>query len=48
MPDRVNHGPIHDVVAEALRDTSDLARKELALYRAELSEGIRQMSSALP
>ena len=29
--------------AEALRDPSDLARKEWALYRTELSEGIRQM-----
>ena len=33
MPDRVNQGTIHEVVAEALRDSSDLARKEWALYR---------------
>jgi hypothetical protein len=43
MPDRVNQESIQDVFAEALRDSSDLARKEFALFRAELSEGIRQV-----
>jgi hypothetical protein len=43
MPDRLNPESIHDVFAEALRASSDLARKELALFRAELSEGIRQV-----
>jgi F0F1-type ATP synthase membrane subunit c/vacuolar-type H+-ATPase subunit K len=43
MPDRPNQESIQDVFAEALRDTSDLAQKELALFRAELSDGIRQM-----
>jgi hypothetical protein len=43
MPDRLHQKTIHEVVADALRDASDLARKELALYRAELSDGIWQM-----
>jgi hypothetical protein len=43
MPDRPNQETIQDVFAEALRDSSDLAWKEFALFRAELSESIRQM-----
>ena len=43
MPDRPNAESIQDVFADALRDTSDLAQKELALVRAEISESIRQV-----
>src|SRR4051794_407066 len=43
MPDPVNRETIRDLFDEVLRDTSDLAQKEWELYRAELSEGIRQM-----
>jgi Putative Actinobacterial Holin-X, holin superfamily III len=44
MPDDpVNRETIRDLFDEVLRDTSDLAQKEWELYRAELSESIRQM-----
>jgi len=34
---------IHNLVGEALRETTDLARKEFTLFRTELSEGVRTM-----
>jgi hypothetical protein len=42
MPDQ-NQSSIQALISEALRDTTDLARKELALFRAELSENVRTL-----
>jgi hypothetical protein len=38
-----NQSSIQTLLADALRDTTDLARKELALFRAELSENVRTL-----
>ena len=35
------HQGIHNLVGEALRDATDLARKELALFKTELSQNAR-------
>jgi hypothetical protein len=34
---------IQNLIGEALRDTTDLARKELALFKTELSENMRTL-----
>ena len=34
---------IHNLIGEALRDTTDLARKELALFKTELSDNVRTL-----
>ena len=34
---------INTLLGEALRDTTDLARKELALFKTELSENVRAL-----
>jgi hypothetical protein len=34
---------INTLLGEALRDTTDLARKELALFKTELSENVRTL-----
>ena len=34
---------IQNLIGEALRDTSDLARKEMALFKAELSDNVRTL-----
>ncbi len=34
---------IHNLIGEALRDTTDLARKEMALFKTELSENVRTL-----
>ncbi|HEX2725946.1 MAG TPA: phage holin family protein [Beijerinckiaceae bacterium] len=38
-----NQSSIQGLISDALRDTSDLARKEMALFRAELSENVRTL-----
>ena len=38
---------IHSLIGEALRETSDLARKELTLFKAELSENVRTLLMGL-
>ena len=42
MADQQGHS-IHDLIGEALRDTTDLARKEMALFKTELSENVRTL-----
>jgi Putative Actinobacterial Holin-X, holin superfamily III len=42
MPDHQNHS-IQNLLGEALRETTDLARKELTLFRTELSENVRTL-----
>ncbi|ACK85585.1 phage holin family protein [Methylorubrum extorquens] len=39
--------PIPSLVGDAFRDTQDLVSKEIALFRAEISEGLRQLSTGL-
>ena len=39
--------PIPRLVGDAFRDTQDLVSKEIALFRAETSEGLRQLSTGL-
>jgi len=39
--------PIPSLVGDALRDTQDLVSKEIALFRAETSEGLHQLSTGL-
>ena len=34
---------IQNLIGDALRDTTDLARKELALFKTELSENVRTL-----
>jgi len=34
---------IHNLFGEAIRETSDLAQKEFALFRTEMSQGVRSM-----
>lgn len=46
MPDREPQA-IHTLVGEALRETTDLARKEFALFRAEMSENVRAIAMGL-
>lgn len=40
MPDPQSQS-IHTLLGDALRDSTDLARKELALFRTEMGENIR-------
>ena len=34
---------LHNLFGEAIRETSDLAQKEFALFRTEMSQGVRSM-----
>ena len=34
---------IHTLIGDALRDTTDLARKELTLFKTEISENVRTL-----
>jgi uncharacterized membrane protein YqjE len=45
MPDQ--NQSIHSLFGEALRETSDLARKELTLFKTELSENVRTLVMGL-
>ncbi|HEY7385585.1 MAG TPA: phage holin family protein [Beijerinckiaceae bacterium] len=38
-----NQSSIQGLISDALRDTTDLARKEVALFRAELAENVRAL-----
>jgi F0F1-type ATP synthase membrane subunit c/vacuolar-type H+-ATPase subunit K len=38
-----NHQTIQGLVAEALRESTDLAQKEFALFRTEVSQNVRTM-----
>jgi disulfide bond formation protein DsbB len=42
MPETSNQ-TIHRLVGDALRETNDLAQKEFALFRTEISENVRTM-----
>ena len=42
MQDSRNHS-LHDLFGEALRETSDLAQKEFALFRTEMSQSLRSV-----
>ena len=42
MADHQVHS-IHNLIGDALRDTTDLARKEMALFKTELSENVRTL-----
>ena len=39
--------PIHTLLGSALRESTDLARKEFALFRTEMTENIRGLVMAL-
>lgn len=41
------HQTIRELAGEAIRDTTDLAQKEIALFRLEMSEQIRAASFGL-
>ena len=43
MPDQSNRENLQGLVSEALQEIADLARRELALLRAELTADTRQM-----
>lgn len=45
----VDHqGPtINTLLSDALRDSSDLARKELALFKAEMAQNVRNLAMGL-
>src|SRR3712207_5853743 len=43
MTERREHN-VTNLVREAMRDTTELARKELALFKAELSESIGRLA----
>ena len=40
MPDSQGNS-IHSLIGDALRESTDLARKEMALFRTEMTENIR-------
>ena len=42
MADPEGHS-IHSLIGDALRDTTDLARKELTLFKTEISENVRTL-----
>src|SRR3712207_7825583 len=42
MADQQGHS-IQNLIGEALRDSTDLARKEMALFKTELSENVRTL-----
>lgn len=46
MTDQQPQG-LHLLVGEALRETTDLARKEFTLFRAEMSENVRTIALGL-
>jgi len=39
-----NPHAIHNLIAAALRDAGDLARKELALFKAEMTDNLRTLA----
>jgi F0F1-type ATP synthase membrane subunit c/vacuolar-type H+-ATPase subunit K len=39
----ISNQSLHNLLGEALRDASDLAQKEFALFRTEMSESVRTM-----
>jgi hypothetical protein len=43
MAESSNSNSIHNLVGEALRESSDLAQKEFALFRSEISQNVRMM-----
>src|SRR5215210_4662109 len=45
--DDANPQTIHALLGEALRESTDLARKELALFKTEMTENIRTLVTAL-
>lgn len=47
MRDDGNPQTIHALLGEALRESTDLARKELALFKTEMSDNIRSLVLAL-
>ena len=42
-----NPQPIHALLGDALRESADLARKELALFRTEMTDNIRTLVTGL-
>lgn len=43
-----HHGPtINTLLSDALRDSADLARKELALFKAEMAQNVRNLAMGL-
>ncbi len=46
MPDTQGHS-IHTLLGGALRETTDLARKEFALFRTEMTENVRSLVAGL-
>ena len=45
--DDVNPQTIHALLGEALRESTDLARKELALFKTEMTDNIRTLVMAV-
>ena len=46
MPDQQGNS-IHTLIGDALRESTDLARKEMALFRTEMTENIRGLVMGL-
>jgi uncharacterized membrane protein len=42
-----NPHAIHNLIAAALRDAGDLARKELALFKAEMTDNLRTLATGV-
>jgi F0F1-type ATP synthase membrane subunit c/vacuolar-type H+-ATPase subunit K len=43
MAEPTNNSSIHNLFGEALRESSELAQKEFALFRTEMSQNVRMM-----
>jgi F0F1-type ATP synthase membrane subunit c/vacuolar-type H+-ATPase subunit K len=43
MSDASSNQSIHNLVGEALRETSDLAQKEFTLFRTEMTQSVKTM-----
>jgi hypothetical protein len=47
MADHQSHSSINTLLADALRDSTDLARKEFALFKTEMTQNIRGLAIGL-
>jgi hypothetical protein len=47
MADPSSNQSIHTLFGEALRESADLARKEIALFKAEMTENVRALVMGL-
>ncbi len=47
MAEQYQGESIHSLLGDALRDSADLARKEMALFRTEMTENVRSLAMGL-